>query len=85
MIASGDGHVVNISSLFGLIALPGQSAYNAGVVAGLSPTAKVVYTRQDDLTAALVAGEVDAMSADSPVMGFAVKLSGGARPRTGRW
>jgi NAD(P)-dependent dehydrogenase (short-subunit alcohol dehydrogenase family) len=27
--ASGDGHVVNISSLFGLIAYPGQSAYNA--------------------------------------------------------
>lgn len=27
--ASGDGHVVNISSIFGLIAYPGQSAYNA--------------------------------------------------------
>lgn len=27
--ASGDGHVVNTSSLFGLIAFPGQSAYNA--------------------------------------------------------
>jgi short-subunit dehydrogenase len=29
VIASGDGHVINISSLFGLIAVPGQSAYNA--------------------------------------------------------
>ena len=29
LIASGDGHVVNISSLFGLLAMPGQSAYNA--------------------------------------------------------
>jgi len=29
VIASGDGHIVNISSVFGLIALPGQSAYNA--------------------------------------------------------
>lgn len=29
VIASGDGHIVNISSLFGLIACPGQSAYNA--------------------------------------------------------
>ncbi len=29
LVASGDGHVVNISSLFGLIAIPGQSAYNA--------------------------------------------------------
>jgi NADP-dependent 3-hydroxy acid dehydrogenase YdfG len=29
LIASGDGHVVNISSLFGLIAMPGQTAYNA--------------------------------------------------------
>ena len=29
LIASGDGHVVNISSVFGLLAVPGQSAYNA--------------------------------------------------------
>ena len=29
LIASGDGHVVNISSLFGLIGVPSQSAYNA--------------------------------------------------------
>jgi NADP-dependent 3-hydroxy acid dehydrogenase YdfG len=29
VIASNDGHIVNISSLFGLIAVPGQSAYNA--------------------------------------------------------
>lgn len=27
--ASGDGHVVNISSLFGLMAMPGSGAYNA--------------------------------------------------------
>ncbi len=27
--ASGDGHVVNVSSVFGLFAYPGQSAYNA--------------------------------------------------------
>ena len=29
LIASGDGHVVNISSLFGLLSMPSQSAYNA--------------------------------------------------------
>src|SRR3954463_2719424 len=29
LIASGDGHIVNISSLFGLLAVPGQGAYNA--------------------------------------------------------
>ncbi len=29
LIASGDGHVVNVSSLFGLMSVPGQSAYNA--------------------------------------------------------
>ena len=29
LIASGDGHVINVSSLFGLIAIPSQSAYNA--------------------------------------------------------
>ncbi|CUR58957.1 putative oxidoreductase SadH [metagenome] len=29
LIASGDGHLVTISSLFGLVSMPGQSAYNA--------------------------------------------------------
>jgi hypothetical protein len=29
LIASGDGHLINISSLFGLMGMPGQSAYNA--------------------------------------------------------
>jgi NAD(P)-dependent dehydrogenase (short-subunit alcohol dehydrogenase family) len=29
LLASGDGHAINISSLFGLIAFPGNSAYNA--------------------------------------------------------
>jgi NAD(P)-dependent dehydrogenase (short-subunit alcohol dehydrogenase family) len=29
LIASGDGHLVNISSLYGLVSMPGQSAYNA--------------------------------------------------------
>ena len=29
LITSGDGHVINMSSLFGLISMPGQTAYNA--------------------------------------------------------
>jgi NAD(P)-dependent dehydrogenase (short-subunit alcohol dehydrogenase family) len=29
LIASGDGHLVNVSSVFGLIGVPSQSAYNA--------------------------------------------------------
>ena len=29
LIASGDGHLVNISSVFGLVGVPSQSAYNA--------------------------------------------------------
>jgi NADP-dependent 3-hydroxy acid dehydrogenase YdfG len=29
LIASGDGHVVNVSSIFGLLAVPGQGGYNA--------------------------------------------------------
>lgn len=38
LIASGDGHVVNVSSLFGLVSMPGQSIYNASkyAVRGLS-------------------------------------------------
>jgi NAD(P)-dependent dehydrogenase (short-subunit alcohol dehydrogenase family) len=31
--ASGDGHVINTSSVFGLIAFPGQSAYNSAKAA----------------------------------------------------
>jgi ABC-type amino acid transport substrate-binding protein len=46
--------------------------------AGMAPIEKVVYVQQDDLTKALIAGEVDAMSADSPATGFAIKTSGGA-------
>ena len=29
LISSGDGHVVNVSSVFGLFAVPGQAAYNS--------------------------------------------------------
>jgi ABC-type amino acid transport substrate-binding protein/predicted Ser/Thr protein kinase len=45
--------------------------------AGLPPIEKVVYVQQDELTAALIAGEVDAMSADSPATGFSIKTSAG--------
>ncbi|MDX1883312.1 bifunctional serine/threonine-protein kinase/transporter substrate-binding domain-containing protein [Mycolicibacterium sp. 120270] len=48
------------------------------VAAGLPPVQAVVYPRQDELTAALINGEIDAMSADSPVTGFAIKGSNGA-------
>ncbi|GGD05726.1 SDR family NAD(P)-dependent oxidoreductase [Nocardioides daphniae] len=38
LIASGDGHLVNVSSLFGLVSMPSQSLYNASkyAVRGLS-------------------------------------------------
>ena len=29
LIASGDGHVINISSIFGIFSVPGQAAYNS--------------------------------------------------------
>jgi NADP-dependent 3-hydroxy acid dehydrogenase YdfG len=29
VIASGDGHIINVSSVFGLFSVPGQAAYNA--------------------------------------------------------
>ncbi|MEZ0342433.1 bifunctional serine/threonine-protein kinase/transporter substrate-binding domain-containing protein [Mycobacterium sp. pV006] len=45
--------------------------------AGMAPVEMVVYPSQDEVTAALIAGEIDAMSADSPVTGFAIKLSRG--------
>jgi ABC-type amino acid transport substrate-binding protein len=55
--------------------IPAKS--DACKTAGMKPIEKKVYDRQDDLTAALMAGEVDAMAADSPVTGFAIRLSGG--------
>jgi ABC-type amino acid transport substrate-binding protein/predicted Ser/Thr protein kinase len=53
------------------------------VAAGLAPIDKTVYDRQDDLTKALIAGEVDAMSADSPVTLFTIKGSAGALMQAG--
>lgn len=62
--------------------IPDRSA--ACVAAGRPPIDAVVYTRQDDVTAALIAGKIDAMSADSPVTGFAIKNSGGALAPAGQ-
>jgi ABC-type amino acid transport substrate-binding protein len=45
--------------------------------AGNAAIQKVVYVSQDDLTAALINGQVDAMTTDSPATGFAIKTSGG--------
>lgn len=60
-----------------------QAKSDACVAAGLPPVEEVVRTHQDEVTAALIAGEVDAMTADSPVAGFAIKLSGGALEAAG--
>ena len=62
-------------SLHATTVIPAKS--DVCVAAGLPPIDTVVYSGQDAVTAALLAGKVDAMSADSPVTGFAVKLSGG--------
>jgi serine/threonine protein kinase len=61
--------------------IPAKS--DACVKAGAAPIDKVVYVSQDDLNKALMSGEVDAMSADSPVTGFAIKTSGGALDAAG--
>ncbi|WP_111511458.1 bifunctional serine/threonine-protein kinase/transporter substrate-binding domain-containing protein [Mycobacterium kyogaense] len=55
--------------------LPRKS--NECTAAGLAPVEIVVFTSQDEVTTALLKGEVQAMSADSPVTGFAIKLSRG--------
>jgi ABC-type amino acid transport substrate-binding protein/predicted Ser/Thr protein kinase len=61
--------------------IPAKS--DACVQAGAAPINKVVYVNQDDLNKALMNGEVDAMAADSPVTGFAIKTSGGALQSAG--
>lgn len=55
--------------------LPAKSDQCAA--AGMAPIEMVVFKSQDEVTTALIKGEVDAMSADSPVTGFAIKLSRG--------
>jgi ABC-type amino acid transport substrate-binding protein/predicted Ser/Thr protein kinase len=67
---------VTYASVQETVEIPAKS--NACVEQGKSAIEKVVFTRQDDLTAALIAGDVDAMSADSPATGFSIKTSGGA-------
>jgi ABC-type amino acid transport substrate-binding protein/predicted Ser/Thr protein kinase len=61
--------------------LPAKS--QACVAAGQPPINIVVFASQDDVTNALRVGDVDAMSADSPVTGFAIKLSGGTLEAAG--
>lgn len=47
--ASGDGHVVNVSSVFGLIGIPSQSAYNAAkfAVRGFTESLRIELDIQD--------------------------------------
>lgn len=63
-------------SVHDTVEIPAKS--DVCVAAGLPPIDKMLFDREDDVTAALVAGQVGAMSADSPTTGFAIKLSAGA-------
>jgi polar amino acid transport system substrate-binding protein len=55
----------------------------ACVAVGSPPIVAIDYDSQDDVTAALTAGELDAMSADSPVTGYAVNRSDGVLEAAG--
>ncbi len=52
--ASGEGHVVNISSVFGLIGIPGQSAYNSAkfAVRGFTDALRVELDMADSCVSA---------------------------------
>lgn len=73
---------VSYASLQETEEIPAKSA--ACEAAGLAPIEKAVYVSQTDLNTALINGEVDALSADSPVTGFAIKTSGGALEAAGQ-
>ena len=79
-IDPGNACGLRIGVTSGVIQETGEipSRSDACVAAGQPPIDKVVFARQDDLTNALIGGDIDAMSADSPVTGFAIKNSGGA-------
>ncbi len=72
---------VQYAALQETVEIPAKS--QACVDAGAAPIDKVVYVSQDDLNTALINGEVDAMAADSPVTGFAIKTSGGVLEAAG--
>jgi ABC-type amino acid transport substrate-binding protein/predicted Ser/Thr protein kinase len=72
---------VAIPSLQEAEEIPAKTA--ACETAGNPPIDKRVFADQDELTGALINGEVDAMSADSPVTLFAIKTSGGALEAAG--
>lgn len=55
----------------------------ACVAVGSPPIVAIDYDSQDDVTAALTAGELDAMAADSPVTGYAVNRSDGVLEAAG--
>ncbi|HEX7824314.1 MAG TPA: bifunctional serine/threonine-protein kinase/transporter substrate-binding domain-containing protein [Mycobacterium sp.] len=55
----------------------------ACVAVGSPPIVAIDYDSQDDVTAALTKGDLDAMSADSPVTGYAVNRSDGALEAAG--
>lgn len=73
--ACGMKVAVQSATLQDTVEIPVKSA--ACVKSGKPPIGKVNFDRQDDATNALALGEVDAMSADSPVIGYAIKQSGG--------
>jgi serine/threonine protein kinase len=55
----------------------------ACVAVGSPPIVAIDYDSQDDVTAALAVGELDAMSADSPVTGYAVNRNDGSLEAAG--
>jgi serine/threonine protein kinase len=55
----------------------------ACVAVGSPPIVAIDYVSQDDVTKALTSGDVDAMSADSPVTGYAVNRSNGGLEAAG--
>jgi serine/threonine protein kinase len=61
--------------------LPDKS--KACVATGAPPISKIDYISQDDVTSALTTGEIDAMSADSPVTGDAINRSDGTLEAAG--
>jgi ABC-type amino acid transport substrate-binding protein len=50
----------------------------ACIAVGAPPITIVDYVSQDDVTKALIDGDIDAMSTDSPVTGYAAQQSGGS-------
>jgi NADP-dependent 3-hydroxy acid dehydrogenase YdfG len=82
LIASGDGHVVNMSSMYGLFSMPGEAAYNSAkfAVRGFTESLRqeMIMARHPVKVTAVHPGYVRTALARNTIAGTGVDMTGAA-------